>query len=122
MQRVSKGVAGSEHSLPASLVKQGLPLDLVFHAKTFSFDDHGLGVMEQPIQDGGGQGTVMVEDRGPILEGAVRGNHDRPLFVPQTDDLEEQISSSLINGEIAQLVKDEQRGFGVFFQFLFETA
>ncbi len=119
---MSQGVAGSEQLLPASLVKPGLPLDLVLHAKTFSFDDHGLGVMEQPIQDGGGQGAVMVEDRGPILEGAVRGNHDRPLFVPQTDDLEEQIRSSLINGEIASLVKDEQRWLGVFFQFLFETA
>jgi len=36
--------------------------------------------------------------------------------------LEEQIGACLVNREIAELVKDEQRGFGVFFEFRFETA
>ena len=63
----------------------------------------------------------MVEDRGPLLEGAVRGNNDRPLFIAQLDDLEEQIGARLVNREIAEFVEDEQRGFGVFFEFRFET-
>src|SRR5467141_884570 len=64
----------------------------------------------------------MVEDRGPLLESAVRGNNNRPLFIAQRDDLEEQIGACLVNREIAELVEDEQRGFGVFFEFRFETA
>jgi hypothetical protein len=86
---------------------------LVFHAEAFSFDDHRLGMMEQPIQDGGGQGAVLVEDLGPLLKGPDRGDNDRPLFIAQRDDLEEQIGAGLVDGEIAQLVQDEQCGFGV---------
>jgi hypothetical protein len=68
---VSQGVAGSEYSLPVSLVFQGLTLELVFHAETFAFDDDGLGVMQQPVQDGCCQGAVIVKYLGPLLEGAV---------------------------------------------------
>jgi hypothetical protein len=58
------------------LVERSLTLDLVFHAETFAFDDHRLGVMQQPIQDGGGQRVVLVEDLGPLLKGPVRGNNN----------------------------------------------
>ena len=66
------------------LLERGLLLDLVFHTETLAFDNHGLGVMQQPVQDGGGQGAVMVEYVRPLLEGAVRGNNDRPLLIAQT--------------------------------------
>ena len=78
--------------------------------------------MQQPIEDGGGQGAVIVEYLGPILEGSVRGHHDRSLFIAQADDLEEQIGTGLVNGEVAELVQYEQRGFGVLFEFRFETT
>src|SRR6266571_1452273 len=63
----------------------------------------------------------MVEDRGPLLESAVGGNDERPLFIAQGDNLEEQIGARLVNREVAELVEDEQRGFRVFFEFGFET-
>jgi len=50
------------------LMERSLTLDLVFHTETFSFDDHRLGVMQQPIQDGGGQRVVLVEYLGPLLK------------------------------------------------------
>jgi len=34
------------------------------HAKAFAFDDDGLGVVQQTIEDGSGQGTVIVEHLG----------------------------------------------------------
>lgn len=34
--------------------------------------------------------------------------------------MEEQVGARLVNGEIAQLVENEQRRLGVFFAFLFE--
>ena len=103
-------------------MQRGLTLDLVFHPEALAFDDDGVSMMQQPIQDRGGQGAVMVEDRGPFLEGAVGGNDKRPLFIAEANHLEEQIGACLVNREIAELVKDEQRGFGVFFEFRFETA
>jgi len=33
--------------------------------ETPAFDDHGVGVMQQPVQNGGGQGAVMVKDCEP---------------------------------------------------------
>src|SRR5262245_4539142 len=87
---------------------RGLTLQLVFHAETLAFDNHRLGVMQQPIQDGRGEGAVIVENLGPLLEGAVRGDDNRPLFIAQRDDLEEEIRSRLVNGEIAEFVQDEQ--------------
>ena len=84
-------------------------LELVFHTDTFAFDDHGLRVRQQPVQDGGRQGTVIVKDLGPFPEGTIRGQHDRPLFIAEGDDLEEQIGTCLVNRQVAQLVEDEQR-------------
>src|SRR5712691_13444799 len=63
----------------------------------------------------------MVESCGPLLKGAVGGNDDRPLFIAQRDDLEEQIGARLVNWEVPKLVEDKQRGFRVFFEFGFET-
>src|SRR5215471_13021573 len=102
-------------------VENRLPFDLIFHAETLAFDDHGLGVMQQAIQDGGREGTIIIKDLGPFLEGAVRGDHDRALLIAQRDDLEEQISARLVNGQVAELVEDEQRRLGVFLEFHFET-
>ena len=96
----------------------GLILELVFHAETFAFDDDGLGVMQQPIQDSRSQSTVVIKDFGPFLEGTIGGDHDRPLFVAQRDDLEEEIGTRLVNGQVPQFVEDEQRGFGVFLDSL----
>ena len=103
------------------LVERGVTRDVVVHAETLACDDHSLRVMEQPIQDGRGQGAVMGEERGPLLEGAVRGEKDRPVCLAQTDDWEAQISASLGNGESAPRVEDAQRGFGVLLACLFET-
>jgi hypothetical protein len=44
---------------------------LVAHAITAAFDDDGLGVMQQAVEQGRGQGAIVVEDFRPLLEGAV---------------------------------------------------
>src|SRR3989442_2785032 len=114
------GGAGARRSQKArvrrALMQRGLTLELVFHPEALPFDDDGVGMMQQPIQDRGGQGAVMVEDRGPLLKGAVGGNDDGPLFIAQRDDLEEQIGARLVNRQVPELVKNKQRGFRVFFE------
>ena len=99
-----------------ALRTRGLTLELVFHPEALAFDDDGVGMMQQPIENCRGQGAVVVEDRGPLLEGAVRGNDQRPLFIAEADHLEEQIGTHLVDREIAELVQDQQRGFRVFFE------
>jgi len=70
----------------------------VFHAVTFSLNDDRLPVMHQPIDHGGGQGVVHIEDRAPIPEGSVRGDHDGAGFIPGGDDLEQQVRTAFVDG------------------------
>ena len=89
------------------LVERGLTLDLASHAKAFAFDDDDLRMVQQPIENGRGQGAVIVKHLGPLLKRPVGGEHDRALFVAHRDDLEEQISAGLVDGEIPELIEDE---------------
>jgi hypothetical protein len=43
--------------------------DLILHAVTFPFDDHGLSVVQEAVQHGIGQGAVVVENFGPAFIG-----------------------------------------------------
>ena len=44
------------------VVAPGLLFNLVLHAEALAFDDDGVGVMQDAVQDGRGQGAVVVED------------------------------------------------------------
>ena len=54
--------------------------------------------MEQSVQDGGGDGAVIVEDGGPLLERLVGGQNDGTPFVALTDDLKEEVGTVLVDG------------------------
>jgi hypothetical protein len=45
--------------------------DLILHAVALPVDDHGFGVVQEPVQHGAGQGAVVVEDFGPVFIGLV---------------------------------------------------
>lgn len=66
-----------------------LGVDLIFHTVAGAFDDDDLRVMKKAVEHGGGEGVVVVEVRGPLLEGFVGGEQDRSAFVASADDLEE---------------------------------
>src|SRR5262249_60367668 len=90
-----------------------LPFDLVLHAEAFALDDHGIDVVHDAIENGGGQRAVIVEDLCPVLVGAVGGNHDRGALVALADDLEQQVCTVLVDGEIAEFVDDEDGGLQI---------
>jgi len=96
--------------------------DCVFHAEAFALDDDGFRVMQQAIEDSRSQGAVVVEDFGPVLEGTVGGDHQGALLIAQADDLEEHVGAGLVDGQKAQLIEDQERGAGVFFEFGFHAA
>jgi hypothetical protein len=96
--------------------------DAVFHAVAGAFEHDGVAVVEQAVEHGGGDGGVAVEDAGPLLEGFVGGQDDGAALVAGADDLEEQVGSALVDGQVADFVEDEQGRVGVFAQFGFEGA
>lgn len=73
-------------------------------------DVHDGGFVQEAVERGAGHDGVAGEDVGPFTEGLVGGEHDRPArVVALADDLEEQRGLGLIEGEVADLVDDQQR-------------
>jgi hypothetical protein len=46
-------------------------LDLVLHAVAFPLDEDGLGVVQEAVEQSGGQGAVVIENLRPLLVDAV---------------------------------------------------
>ena len=63
--------------------------------------------MSEAIQQGAGQ-PLRAEDLGPLVEGQVGGDQDRPSLVSLAEDLEEELRAGLGKWYEAQLVDDEQ--------------
>ena len=66
--------------------------------------------MEEPVEDGGGDDAVVVEDAGPGFVAFVAGEQDGAAFIPIADDLEEEVGALLVEGQEAEFVDDEQVG------------
>jgi hypothetical protein len=66
-----------------------------------------LGVVQQPIQEGGDGGGVA-EELAPVLDGAVRGDERGGPFIAPHDDLEEILGGGLWELSHGQIVDDEQ--------------
>ena len=92
----------------AGMVLDGLFLGawLILHSVARSFNDDGVGMMEESIQHGGGNGAVVIENRGPLFEGLVGGEGDGSSLIALTDHLEEEISPLLIDGQITDLIQN----------------
>src|SRR6478672_343959 len=76
--------------------------------------------MKKAVEDGGGDGAIAVEDRGPLFEGFVGGKDDGTAFVSLADDLEKQVGSALIDGQIPYLVQNKQSRREIAFELGFE--
>ena len=64
-------------------------------------------MVQEAVKNGGGDSAVVIEDGGPLFEGFVGGQHDGAPLVSLADDLEEKVGSVLVDGQIADLVHDE---------------
>ena len=68
-------------------------------------------VVNDAVDDRGGE-FVVGEDRAPFAELDVRGEDDAPSLVAAGDDLVEQSGAVDVEGHVAELVQDDQIGFG----------
>ena len=71
-------------------------------------------MVEQAIEERGGERAVVVEDLGPMLVGAICGEDDGATLIPLADDLEEQIGAVFVDGQIAQFVDLKQARLEIF--------
>ena len=79
-------------------------------------------MMQDAIENGRGEGGVVVEDGRPLLKDLVGRQYDGAPFVSFADDLEEQVRPALVDWQIAQLVHDQQIRPGVLAQLTDEAA
>lgn len=54
---------------------------MIFHAVAAAFDDNGVGMMKEAVEDGGGDGAVVIENGGPLFGGFVRGQNNGTALV-----------------------------------------
>ena len=66
--------------------------------------------MMQETVENGGRHDIIGKDLAPLFERFVRGNDDRALLVALRDKLEEELGCLFGEGEIAQLVNDQEIG------------
>src|SRR2546425_3717345 len=77
-----------------------------------ALDGEDLGVMDDAIDERGGRGGVG-EDRRPLAERQVGGEHEALAFVAAADDLKEEGGGPRVVGQVADLVDDEEGALGV---------
>lgn len=82
-------------------------LDYILHPEALAFNKHGLGMVQETVKDGRGEDGIVVKYLWPVLKGAVGGDNHGTPFVAMTDDLEEQVCSMLINGQVTKFVKSQ---------------
>ena len=75
---------------------------MVFHAEALALDDDGFCVVEEAIEDGGGNAAVVIEDGGPGFVRLVSRDDGGAAFVTLADDLEEQVGAGLVERKIVQ--------------------
>ena len=80
----------------------------VFEPVAVAFEGDDFGVVDEAVDHGGGD-DVVAEDLAPAAEGLVGGDDQRGAFVAGGDELEEQVGGFGFEGDVADLVDDEER-------------
>jgi hypothetical protein len=78
--------------------------DLTFHTIASTLNGDGVSMVQKSIKNGGGQGGIVVKDTRPSFVGLIGRQNDRSLLVSLADDLEKEIGSGFVNGEISKFV------------------
>lgn len=62
--------------------------------------------MQHPIENGAGD-DLVAEGFAPVRVGLVGGHDHGPSLVPAGDELEEEIGSQAVDGDVADLVNNQ---------------
>ena len=92
-----------------------------FQAVRLTLDVDNGAVMQDTIQDGGGDSDVG-KDLVPLRESFVGGKNGRSLLIPSGDELKEQVCALNIHEEITDLVNDEHPVLGQYLELVRQTV
>ena len=88
-----------------------------FQPVGLTLDVNNSAVMQDTIQDGGGNGDVG-EDFVPLGKGLVGGKNGGGLLIAPGDELEKQVCALNVHRKIADLIDYEHPEFGKDFEFV----
>jgi len=91
-------------------------LNLILGAIALALNQHGLGVMRDPIKQRRSQHRIIVKNARPMLINPVGGDQSRPSLITMADDLKQAISAKLIDGQITQLINAQHLRFHIMGQ------
>ncbi len=101
-----------------SLFPFGIFLLTFSHAITLALEDGDVGMMGEPVQQGGNTSGVR-KDGVPVFECEIGCQHDgASSFVARIDDVVEEVGGVFVVGEIAELIDAKQPGAKVLSQTL----
>ena len=86
--------------------------ELVLQPVGVATDVDGDRMVQDPVEDGRGDHPVA-KDVPPTAEALVAGQDHRPPLVATTDELEEEVGPGPVDGQVADLVDDEEARDGV---------
>ena len=92
-----------------------------FQAVRLALDVDNGAVMQDAVQDGGGDGDIG-KDLVPLREGFVGGKDGRRFFIPSGNKLEEQVCALDVHGEVADLVDDKHPVLGENLELVRQTV
>jgi hypothetical protein len=93
----------------------------VCEAVGVAFECDDVGVVDEAVDHCGGD-DVVAEDFAPAAEGFVAGDDQAGAFVAGRDELEEQVRGFGFEGDVADLVDDEQWVAGEPDEFVLQSA
>src|SRR5438034_1005715 len=77
-----------------------------------ALDHEGVAVMQESIEDGGGD-DVVAEDLTPLRHALIRRDQHRRFLVAMAHELKEEMGTLAFERHVAELVDDEQLRFAV---------
>ena len=93
----------------------------VFEPIAVAFEGDDFGVVDEPVDHGGGDGGVA-EDFSPASKGFVGCDDEAGSLVAGADELEEQVGGLGFEGDVADFVDDDERVSAEAAQFVVESA
>src|SRR5439155_23985875 len=93
----------------------------VAEAVAVALEAEEFGVVDEPVDHGSGVGRVA-EDLAPGGEGLVAGDDQRGAFVAGADEREHQVGRLRVEGDVADLVDDQERCPEQLAQLVVEAA
>src|SRR5216110_2458878 len=123
--QISPGAVTENSPPPGSLRGLGgadeAGLELLFEPIGIAPDVDGDRMMQNPVEDRGRDDAVS-EDLAPAAEALVAREDHRAPLVAAADELEEEVGAGAIDGQVADLVHDQQPRHGVDLEALIEPV